>query len=101
MELTSAQRKFLRSAARTRKPNVTIGKGGSAGGVISHISGQLDRLELVKVRLLESASDDRKAAAEEIAQATGAALIDVVGRMIVLYRPNEKLPPAERVHLPG
>ncbi len=101
MELTSSQRKFLRSAGRGRKPDVVVGKGGAGAGVIDHIRTQLKRRELIKVRLLESASDDRQAAAEEIARATGAALIDLVGRMVVLYRPNEQLPPEKRIHPPG
>ncbi len=97
VELTSAQRKFLRSAARTRGADVIVGKAGATRSVISHIRAQLDQRELVKVRLLASAGEDRAAAAEQIARAVVAAVVDLVGRIVVLYRPNEQLPPQERI----
>ncbi len=100
-ELTSGQRKFLRSAARTRRADVIVGKAGLDPGVLAHIRRQLDQRELVKVRLLESASTDRAAAAEQIAADADAALVDRVGRIVVLYRPNEQLPDERRIRLPG
>ena len=101
VELTSAQRRFLRSAARARRADVIIGKAGLSEAALEHIRSQLARRELLKIRLLESAGRDRADAAEHIAAGADAALVDLVGRMVVIYRPNEALAPHERVELPA
>ena len=93
VELTSAQRKFLRSAGRRRKVDVIVGKAGLSEATLEHIRLQLARRELLKIRLLESAGDDRAAEAERIAAAVDAALVDLVGRAVVIYRPNDALAP--------
>ena len=99
-ELTSAQRKSLRSAGRNLQPKVTVGKAGINESVLMHIRGQLTRLELIKVRLPASDAAGRADAAKQIADGTGAALVDLVGRNVLLYRPNDQLPNEKRLHLP-
>ena len=108
-DLTPAQRKFLRSTGRTRRPEVTIGKAGINENVLSHVRSQLARRELLKVRLPATskvegpASDaaDRTKVAGELADKTGATLVDLVGRNALLYRSNDQLPEDKRIHLPG
>lgn len=100
-ELTSAQRKSLRSAGRSLQPKVTIGKAGINESVLAHIRGQLTRLELLKVRLPASDTAGRADAAKQIADGTGATLVDLVGRNALLYRPNEQLPDEKRINLSG
>ena len=108
-ELTSAQRRFLRSAGRTLQPKVTIGKAGINENVLAHIRGQLMRLELLKVRLpalskVEGPASDaanRADDAKQIADGAGAMLVDLVGRNAVLYRPNDQLPEEARIRLTG
>ncbi len=98
--LTSRQKSLLRSAARTAGRDAIVGKGGVNPGQLVHIRGLLDRKELIKVRLLESATEDRFATAEALAAGLQAQIVDVVGRMVVLYRPNPQLPPDRRIVLP-
>lgn len=98
-ELTPTQRKNLRSVGRTLQPRVTIGKAGINEGVLTHIRGQLTRLELIKVRLPASDAAGRAEAAKQIADGTGATLVDLVGRNALLYRPNDQLPAEKRIHL--
>lgn len=100
LSLTGAQRSLLRSAARRLDVSVVLGKGGLSEQAVAHAAGVLGSHELIKVRLLESAADDRRAAAEALAEALGAAVVDVIGRVVVLYRPNPLLPEKERIHLP-
>ena len=100
-ELTSSQRKFLRSLARRQHCDMTVGKRGPAENVIRHVRRLLDRQELVKLRLLQTAAEDRRAAAATLAEGAEAALVDLVGRVVVLYRPAEELPPDRRIQLPG
>ena len=96
--LTSKQRKTLRSLARQRETNIIIGKQGITEAVIKHIDTELFRHELIKIRLPKTI-EDRKEAAGQLAQATRASLIDLIGYVVVLYRPNEKLPVEKRIQL--
>jgi len=98
--LTSAQRAALRSAGRRRKPDMRIGKAGIDPAAVAHLARLLERAELVKVRLPAGAPAERAASADALADALDAARADLVGRVVVLYRPNDDLPPAERVELP-
>lgn len=99
--MSAPQRAYLRSLARNLRPAAQVGKAGMEEGVIAHVRGLLERQELVKLRLLSSAAEDRRLAAEELAKACKAELVDLVGRSVVLYRPNKKLPAHQRVELPG
>jgi len=98
--LTSSQRAALRSAARRRKPDARIGKAGLDPAAVAHLARLIERAELVKVRLSAGPPAERAQAAADLADALDAARVDLVGRAVVLYRPNDQLPPAERVPLP-
>jgi RNA-binding protein len=99
-DLTSPQRQYLKSLARRLETQINVGKGGVSAGLVKHIDSLLEARELVKIRLLEAGPADRHATAEELAKAARAALADVVGRVIVLYRPSKTLPAQKRLHLP-
>lgn len=80
--------KALRSRARSMEPLVRIGKNGLTDNAVMQVKRLLKKRKLVKVRFLRSflESNDRKAAAEQLARATSSELIDQVGFMVVLYR---------------
>jgi len=99
-ELTTRQRVFLRSAGRRLTPQANVGKGGLSEAVLAHVDVLLGRRELIKVRLLETAADDRRRAAKELAEKAGAFLVDLAGRVVVLYRPGESLRAEKRLRLP-
>jgi len=86
MELTGKQTRHLRSLGQRLSASVIIGREGLTDEVCRQISAELDRRELVKVRL--PAGADRRALAAEAAAALGAALAGVVGRTALLYRPS-------------
>lgn len=100
IDLTTSQRMYLRGIARQLKTDVHVGKAGLSEGTIAHVVALLEQRELVKLRLLEQATEDRKQAAADLAQRAGAALVDLVGRVVVLYRPSKSLPEARRLSLP-
>jgi len=99
-ELTTRQRVFLRSAGRRLTPQANVGKGGLSEAVLAHVDALLSQRELIKVRLLETAADDRRRAAKDLAEKAGAFLVDLAGRVVVLYRPGESLPAEKRLRLP-
>ena len=74
------------------KPTVWIGKDGIMPRITNEIANQLDKKETVKIKVLKSAleNEEAKNIAINIAQETGAKLIDVLGHTFVLYKPKKK-----------
>ena len=70
------------------KPTVWVGKAGVTEGLLSEVSRQLDAHRAIKVKVQRSALVERtvEEIAAEVAEKTGAELIEVRGRTFVLYR---------------
>ncbi len=79
--------KELRAKARAIEPSVRIGKFGATHTTIEEIKRQLKARKLVKIKLLRNAPvEDAKELGTELAGKTAAQLVDVVGRVVVLYK---------------
>ncbi|MBW2964262.1 YhbY family RNA-binding protein [Candidatus Woesearchaeota archaeon] len=80
--------KRLRSRARALEPQVRIGKNGLTDNAVLQVKKLIVKRKLVKVKLLRSFldSNDRKAAAKELAARTGSELVEQVGFVVVLYK---------------
>ena len=100
MTLSSNQKKFLRAKGQRYEPLCSVGKAGLTPQVLENVQAQLQKRELIKVRLGESVGRQRTQDAEALAHAVGAELVAVVGRNVMLYRPNEELNARRRIHLP-
>lgn len=88
MTVTSKQRAYLRSLASTLDTIFQIGKGGISDEMIRQIGNALEARELIKLRVLDNAEYMPREAGEELAEATGALLVTVIGTKIVLFRPS-------------
>lgn len=88
--LNSKQRAKLRGLASKEDTIFQLGKEGITENFLKAVDTALEARELIKFRVLENAMVDRKAAAVEIAEATGSEVVTVIGTKIVLYRPAEK-----------
>jgi RNA-binding protein len=75
--LTGKQRRHLRALAHPLKPLVQIGKGGIDEGLVAAV---------------DQALTDRHAAAEELAAKTKSELAQVLGNIVLLYRPDPDEP---------
>ena len=69
-----------------------IGKSGIGEELITSVDNALEARELIKMSVLDTAPLTAREAAEELAEATGADPVSVVGRRFVLYRPSKKKP---------
>lgn len=87
MELTPTERRALRARAHHLQPVVIIGEAGVRPAVLREIDVALRSHELIKVRLMVAEREDRAGIAAEIAEALEAAVVQSIGRMLVLYRP--------------
>lgn len=96
--LKGKQRKYLRGLGMALGPSVFVGKGALTPGVQEEVATALEAHELIKVKLQESVDGDRHDVGAELALQADAELVQVIGRMILLYRRNEENP---RIQLPG
>ncbi len=100
VELTSKQRQYLKGLAHPLNPLVQIGREGMSDGVITMISDELTRRELLKVKISKNSGLDKKEAAQALAVKTAAALVQLIGKTVILYRPNPELDRRQRIRLP-
>jgi RNA-binding protein len=88
--LTPAQRQHLKSLAHSRQPVVMIGNNGLTPAVMKEIDLALNAHELIKIKAASDEPDIRRAWLEEIAAATGAAAVQQIGKVLVIYRAANK-----------
>jgi putative YhbY family RNA-binding protein len=85
--LTPEQRKNLRSQAHHLDPVVMIGSDGLSAPVRKELEAALTAHGLIKVRVFSDARDAREALLHEAADALGAAPVQHIGKLLVLWRP--------------
>ena len=90
--MTSKQRAYLKSLASTMDPLFQIGKGSVTPEVIEAISEAFNNRELLKIAVLKNCIDDPRAIAEVVAERTRSQVVQVIGKKIVLYKPDKKNP---------
>ena len=90
--MTSKQRAYLRSLANPLEAIVHVGKGGMADTILKQADDALTARELIKGKVLETAPLSARAAADQLAAAVSAQVVQVIGRVFVLYRPNPEQP---------
>lgn len=90
MTLTSKQRAALRGAANGLDPVFQIGKGEIGPAMIDAVGKCLAARELIKLKVLDNSEYSAREAADILAQATGAACVQVIGRRFVLFLQKDK-----------
>lgn len=87
--LNSRQRAQLRGMANTMETIFQVGKGGVGDQLKKQVDEALEARELIKLRVLESSPATSREAAEDIAAAVGADVVQVIGSRFVLYRESK------------
>ena len=90
--ITGKQRAFLRKLGHTLQPILQIGKDGMSDTVIGAIDEALEKREMIKVTILETAMIDTRQTCDEIAKRLKAEPVQAIGNKFILYRKssNEK-----------
>ena len=88
--LTNEQLRFLRGRGHHIEPVLAVGKDGLTEGVFDACKEQLLAHELIKVRIQSEAPEDRHTTSEGLAKGAEAALVQVLGRTALLYKPHPK-----------
>lgn len=88
--ITSKQRAYLRKISHDMTPIFQIGKEGLTENVVSAIDEALEKREIVKVHILETALLDTKLACNETAEELGAEAVQAIGNKFTLYRQSSE-----------
>jgi RNA-binding protein len=84
--MTSKQRAYLKSLATNLDTIFQIGKGGISDEICFQLNNAMEARELIKIKLLETCPDPIKDVASEIAEKTGAEVVQTIGTKIVLFK---------------
>ena len=90
--MTSKQRAYLKSLAHELQPVVQIGKDGVTPEAAESVREAFNNRELLKVQVQKNCFDDLQTIADTLAGRTRSQVVQVIGRKIVLYKPDPKNP---------
>ena len=91
MPLSSKDRAALRAEAHHLSASVHVGQHGLTDSVRQTVEDDLRTHELVKIQFTKNADLDVKDAANQLAGALGADVVQVIGKTATLYRENPEL----------
>jgi RNA-binding protein len=97
MNLTEAQKRFLRGLGHKLKPVVMVGGGGISDSLLKEFEATIRHHELVKVRFRAADREQRDALIDDLCKRSSAALVSRTGHTAVLYLRNREAP---KIHLP-
>lgn len=84
--MTTKQRAYLKSLAMTMDPIFQIGKNSMTPELTKAVEEALNARELIKVSVLKNCMDNPRMLAEMLAERTHSAVVQVIGKKIILYK---------------
>ena len=96
--MTSKQRAYLKGLAMKLTPILQIGKGGLTPECTASVDEALEARELIKINVLQNCLEDPREMAQTLSERTHSAVVQVIGKKIILYRPKKKGKP--KIELP-
>ncbi|MFA5283285.1 MAG: ribosome assembly RNA-binding protein YhbY [Bacilli bacterium] len=88
--LNNKQKQQLKSQANSLKFKYNLGKNNISPEFVKMIDDALEAKELIKISVLKNASAPISEIAFDIAAATRSEIVQVIGRVITLYRKSKK-----------
>lgn len=88
--ITTKQRAFLRGLGNALDPVMQIGKEGFSSNSKETVEGLLEARELVKIKVLNNCELTPKEMMKVICDETGADPVQVIGRVLIIYRKSSK-----------
>ncbi len=90
--LTNNQKKYLRKLAHDLNPVVMIGQQGLSEAVLSELDSTMKKHELVKIKIRVDDRNKKKEMVDRIIKLSEALLVQIIGGVLVIYRPFEENP---------
>jgi RNA-binding protein len=100
-QLSGKQKRFLRSLGHGLEPKVIIGREGLSENLIKSVTETLFANELIKIKLGPNCPLEKREAAELIAARTKSAMVQLIGKTILLYKRNKERKQDQQIHLPA
>jgi len=91
MPLTQEQKKQYKSIGHHLKPVLTVADNGLTEGVLAELDRALGDHELIKIKLNILDREARLASIGELCKAGRADLVQVIGKMALIYRKNPQV----------
>ncbi|MEJ2274286.1 MAG: ribosome assembly RNA-binding protein YhbY [Woeseiaceae bacterium] len=101
MNLSEQQKKYLRGLGHELKPLVMVGDAGLSDSLRAEFESTLDHHELIKVRVRVGDRDERDAIISKLCADSSAVLVQRIGNIALLYRPNLSKKPEKRIRFPA
>ena len=90
--MTSKQRAYLKGLASTLDSLFQIGKSSVTPEITADIEEAFNNRELIKITILKNCLDDPRGIAQMLSERTHSQVVQVIGRKIILYKPDKKKP---------
>ena len=87
--MNSKERAYLKGLAMKLDPIFQVGKGRISPQLTDAISEALEANELIKISVLNNCLEDPNSIAQTLGERTGAEVVQVIGKKIVLFRPSK------------
>jgi RNA-binding protein len=100
LTLTARQKQFLKSLAHSLNPLVQIGKEGMSLGIIDTVKAELLNHELIKVKIGNNSGLEKHTTSQMVAEQTESILVQLIGKIFVLYKANPEIAKDKRIRLP-
>lgn len=91
-EVSAKTKRRVKKRLSAEKPTIWVGKAGVSQELLKEVDKQLDKNEMVKVRILKSALESGKTreVVAKIAEQTQSSLVEVRGNTFMLYKRRKK-----------
>lgn len=90
--MTSKQRAYLKSLASSLNPVFQVGKSSLTPEFTQAVEEAFNTRELLKISVLKNCADDPNEIAAMIAERTHSQVVQVIGKKMILYKPDKKNP---------
>lgn len=101
MKLSERQKKFLRGRGHPLKPVIIVGESGLSESLLAEYESTLNHHELMKIRVRVGDRTARDEIIEKLCSESSANLIQRIGNVALLYRPNLNKKTEKRIRLPS
>ncbi len=101
MELSETQKKYLRRLGHDLKPLIMVGDAGLTEALMAEYNSTLAHHELIKVKLRGADRESRDAMIASLCDEHSTELIQRIGNVALIYRPNHDKKRDKRLRIPS
>lgn len=101
MDLSEAQKKYLRGLGHDLKPLIMVGDAGLSEPLLAEYEATLAHHELIKVKVRTADHELRDKMIKQLCVDHSASLIQRIGNVALLYRANPDKKPEKRLRIPS